>query len=263
MADYTINLNAEIDQAHAAVIKSLEHGARFAVIGDQFARLPANVELPAPIPVLQIGSPDEAPAFVRDSFSSMASSLAVISMVSSFESYLSQLMLLKLFAEKIAQSGKATSEEFNRLRWVVAQEMRGRPTVILAKLILAPSKNIAAAAEWLDAIYSVRVCLTHREGLVGIQDVDSSQSFTARWRKAEFYAGDRRISELPLIAYGGETIRVTFSDEIRTWKLGDRTVVDPQDCVHMNFALSSLAGWVKGDLLAGIVKVLEDAKHSQ
>jgi len=248
MTQYVWNLTDDLNLLHSQVVESLEEAAAFSTLSNQFSRLPEDSPLPEPEVVVRFGRVEEVASRVRKGYSGLGAAFAVVSMISAFEAYLTRLLLIRRSAEKAGQRGGLGGEEFNRLRTRVQGESRTSPKRLVEKLVASPSENLRVGAEWLDGIYRVRVCLTHRRGLVDTRDVNESGVLTAKWRKAEFHVGEKPLDHLPFRAEAGEQLSVRFVDENRTWRPGDRIEVGPEDCHHMAFSLAFLAGWLKEEL---------------
>jgi hypothetical protein len=261
MPEHVVNVTNELNVLHGQVVQSLEDAAVFSTLSDQFSRLPEESALPEPEVVVRFGHSEERAKRVRRSYSALGAAFAVVSMISGFEAYLARLLLIRRLAEKASERRGISVEDFGKLRRQVDGETRASPERLVDKLVESPSSDLLAASEWLSGIYRVRVCLTHRHGLVDTRDVNESGVLTVKWRKAELYVGERPLDRLPFRAEAGEQVRVRFVDENRTWRPGDRIEVGPEDCQHMAFSLGFLAGWLKEELHTEIQRLLGQTRN--
>jgi hypothetical protein len=256
MADYVLNLTNELNRVHSQVVQSLADAAAFSTLSNQFSRLPEDSALPEPEVVMRFGAVEEVAGRVRKRYSALGTAFAVISMISGFEAYLTWLLLFRRFAERVAQRGALPGDEFNRLRTRIQGESRASPKRLVEKLVASPSDNLRAGGEWLDGIYRLRLCLTHRGGLVDARDVNQSGKLTVKWRKAELYVGDKPLDRLPFHVETGGQVRVRFVDENRSWSMGEPIELGPDDCQHMAFSLAFLAGWLREESHTEIQQLL-------
>ena len=205
---------------------------------------------------MHFGQVEEVASRVRKRYSALGAAFAVVSMISGFEAYLTRLLLFRRLAEKAGRGRGVRGEEFNKLRTRVQGESRTSPKRLLEKVVGSPSEKVRVGAEWLEGIYAVRVCLTHRGGLVDARDVNEEGQLAVKWRKVELYVGEKPLDHLPFQVEAGEQLSLRFVDETRTWRPGDRIEVGPEDCQHMAFSLAFLAGWLKDELHTEIQRLL-------
>src|SRR3972149_361223 len=259
MATQTLQIDREVSVAYASVVDSLQKAGHFAQLCDQFGRLPSDAALPTPTALFHLGGPEVTNA-VRESFSQRGAAQAVVSMISSFEYFLLQLLFLRRLTERFVRLAVIPANDMLQIRRSVGGEIRARPTALLRKIIQAPSAEAIAGSEWLDGIYRVRVCVVHRDGHGDLEDVDDPQSLTVTWRKADLYAGERLITEFPFIAHDGENINIRFSDTTRIWKLGERIELESEDCRSMSFALYLLATWIQKEFFGEVSPMIKGIK---
>jgi hypothetical protein len=93
-------------------------------------------------------------------------------------------------------------------------------------------------SESILSISYARNCLTHRQGIVGPEDIrDTSQNkFVVIWKKMQLTAlGDTgsRDLELPAEVKGGEQISFGFSDASKEFKIGERIEFTSQEFVQL------------------------------
>ena len=256
MAEHVINLSNELNLIHSQVVHSLEDAVAFSALSNQFSQLPEDSPLAKPEVVLHFGHVEEVANRVRKRYSELGAAFAVVWMISAFEAYLTRLLLFRRVAEKAGRLRSLAGEEFNKLRTRVQGESRASPKRLLEKVVTSPSEKLRVGGEWLEGIYGVRVCLTHRSGLVDARDVNDDGVLAVKWRKVALYVGEKPLDHLPYQVEAGEQIGLRFVDETRTWRPGDRIEVGPEDCQHMAFSLAFLAGWLKDELHTEIQDLL-------
>jgi hypothetical protein len=255
MVEHPVNITSELNQVHARLVESLKGAAAFARLSDQFSQLRSDCVLPEPSIVVSFGN-SEALQTVRQAYSQLGSNFAVIAMISGFEVFLGRLLLIRRLAEH-APDGKVRVGDFvNFRRTIMEGETRAKPVRLVTKIFSAPPQRIRSGAEWLEGIYAIRVCLVHREGVVGEADVDeASGRLTVKWRKAEIQVAGQKVLRFPHSANKGEEIGVMFVDEERSWDLGDRIEIEPDESQQMALALSFLAGWLRDELHSDLTQV--------
>lgn len=261
MTDYTVNLTKELELLNSQVVESLEEAAAFSILSDQFSRLREEFALPEPEVVLRFGRAEQVASNVRKGYSGLGAAFSVISMISGFEAYLTRLLLMRRLVESTGSKGALRGEEFKRLRAEVEGESRAAPMRLVKKVVGSPSERLLTGAEWLEGVYRVRVCLTHRGGRVDARDINEDGVLAVKWRRAQLHVGEKLLDHLPFQAEAGERISVRFVDDNRRWRPGDRIQVTPEDCQHMAFSLAFLAGWLKEELHTEIQQLLGQGQN--
>jgi hypothetical protein len=98
--------------------------------------------------------------------------------------------------------------------------------------------KIPELAESILSISSVRNCLTHRRGIVGLDDVKFKKmdKLVVHWRKMHLTSVEdsgQRILELPAKVKAGEKISIGYSDVSKEFSVGERIQITSQEFIQI------------------------------
>lgn len=245
------------------VIASLQHGLNYdaavAVMGNACASLPLPEQLPDFSTGFRAGGRefDEA---VRREAPGLLSRFALISMVSRIDVTAQALLLQRRVIEFCRKPGvKMSGADFFPILKRVKKESRGGPAKLCSELVVeAPSPELQHRMKWLDGLVRIRNCLTHRLGIVqlddvvqpgtSIEDAKDTDRMKAVFLAPKLFIDDVEITSFPHQHGSGEgKIGIQFQECQREWKIGDQIHVTPRDCQDLAISLSFLGNQMLAD----------------
>lgn len=264
-----INLSAEVRDAQAKVIAGLERSSLFALVGERLGKLPPDLELPSGNTTVRFGGPkpiegvpptDLVWSEMKEEFAEYCARYAVVGMITTCEVYLQRLLFIARLAQEVSKcSGNLTGETFHAIRNRCQKEARySRPDKLATKALETVGCDISAVTglHWFSSIYNLRICLLHRGGTIGQDDVDDNGILTAVWRRIALSVDGKDISAFPFRMEKGETLAAQFVDEVRTWRAGEKLRLTAQDCQDIGLSLAFFAGQIADELQKGLAAML-------
>lgn len=245
----------------ASLISALGYDAAFSVMGNACTTLPLPVE----------GRPDFSSPFrvsgrredemVRRDAPGLLSRFSLVSMISRIDSNMQNLLLQRHVLEELrGPDKKMTPTAMWRILKTVQKESRfGGPVKLCSQLVVTkPSPALTSRMKWLAGLVNVRNCLTHRLGLVSMEDVkppgasieDTTESDRLRaiWLQPKMFLNGKEITLPHKNDTGsGAQLTVEFNEYEREWKIGDHIEVTPSDCQAICLSLQSLANHILVD----------------
>lgn len=249
-AVHDVNLTAEIRHALNDAQAGIEHSAMFALLGERIGALPEDVTLPAASTVFQLiqrggqetpCSQDALFAEMREDFPTYCTRYAILAMTTCCEECLQRLLLTaRLAVAAVQQRRLTTGKQFHQIREAWRKEIR-RTSVdgLVPKILFAVGKGSATVTglEWFRSAYSIKRCLTHRGGRVGPDDVGDDETLEVVWRKPVLEVNSQEVAALPFKVQEGQLLSVGFTDECRSWRLGEAVQLTAQECQHVGLSL--------------------------
>lgn len=250
-AVHNVDLSAEIRGAFKQAVRGIERSAMFALLGERLGALPPDVKLPAAEVTVQLGrgpsgevSPEQDAllAEMGPEFPTYCNRYAVLAMITSCEEYLQRLLLIARVAAVAAQQQRfTTTEQFHQTHESCRKEVRRTSVDGLVPAILSSvgkESETVVGLEWFRSVYSIKRCLTHRGGRIGPDDVGGQETLDVVWRRPVLkFDGDEVVS-LPYETKKEGLVSVGFTDESRSWRLGEAINLTAQECQHVGFSLS-------------------------
>jgi len=272
-----INLTDEIKDANNALNGELQRAALFALTGERLGGLPADMELPSADVVLQTGRHriieeggelvDTSWAEMKGDFPKYCSRYAIVAMVTSCELHLRRLLFIASLGARAQGRGDIKGEDFYSIREEVRRTVRRSSVDGLVSLILetAGSDATVPGVSWFRSIYDLRVCLVHRGGVVGSEDVNEEGELKAVWRRVALKVDGEEVTSLPFRRQGGGEgqAHVFFTDEERSWKVGEEVQLNAQDCQHIYLSLYAFCQDVGVELNRGLEALQESAAQEE
>lgn len=256
-----------------ALHKSLRYDASIAVLGNACPGIPLPANGPDFSTGFRIGGREEDEA-VRREAPGLLSRLAFSSMVSRIDNYGRELLLQRRVIEWFAQSSrKLGPADFWPIWRKVQRESRGGPVKVYSELIVEhPSPELSQRMRWLDGLVSVRNCLTHRLGIVQLEDVKTPGSqiedvketdrLKAMWLRLKLFVDGNEVTEFPYHHQGAEDGdgQIKFEEYEREWAVGDTIHITPLDCQAIGMSLSLLGNVVLRDFEAEINALMQSGE---
>jgi hypothetical protein len=238
----------------------LRYDASLAVMGNACPTLP----LPAD------GRPDFSSPFrcsgrtedeaVRREAPGLLARLSLISMVSRIDLHAQNLLLQRRVLEELGNSGrKMQATAMSAILRNVQKDSRGGPVKLCSELVVSkPSPGLQDRMKWLSGLVSVRNCLTHRLGIVQMEDVKSPGTSIQDTKETDRL---RAIWLRPILFVDGkeETIpyrnstesearaEIQLQEQEREWKVGDRIEITAEDCQAIAMSLQMLSNHLLAD----------------
>jgi len=223
----------------------------FAVLGERLGALPPDVTLPAGEVTMRLGphlsgevSPDQDAllAEMGPEFPTYCSRYAILAMITSCEEYLQRLLLIGRLAALAAQQQRlTTAEQFHEARESCRKEVR-RTSVdgLVPEILSSVGKECETVVglEWFRGVYSIKRCLTHRGGRIGPDDVDGQETLDVVWRRFVLEVDGDEVVRFPYKVKEGQLVPIGFTDESRSWRLGEAINLTAQECQHVGLSLS-------------------------
>ncbi len=104
----------------------------------------------------------------------------------------------------------------------------------------AGNAPIAERLRWFDGLYAIRNCLTHRAGVVGIED--KTLLVGINWRRyALAVGGIELVGDGPHLVKDGGELQLQMTESTRAWVEGERIRLTMDDLQGMLFSLNELA----------------------
>lgn len=167
----------EFPQDAAIAIERLHEGLRqdaaLSVLGMTCAEIPLQEDA---VPHFALGMRNGGALqdqYVRQSAPELLSRFALISMVSRLDQAAQTLLLQRRIIEKVAATGKGIPQDE---KWPIIRQIHKEYRVGLIKLcseliVDTPSPELLQRMKWLEGLVAIRNCLTHRLGVVQIEDL--------------------------------------------------------------------------------------------
>jgi len=267
MAGHAIDLGAQLDAALDALYHSLGECTAFAELGESVGKLPPSTPLPEADVIIRFlwGRPTDQSLpppweIVGSRFPVYSARYAVLGMVTATEVFLARLRLLTRVVREMHQAGGTMlGERFNSL---VSDERKKASRTSVERLIKTVLSNVgippAGVQHRIDhimSIYKLRVCLSHREGIVGQEDVDK-EHFTATWLKVVPEVDGVPVTQLPALIPGGAELSAPIREETRQWSIGEPIELTAKDCHHIAMTLTLACTHLRDEVRQKAVRLL-------
>ena len=253
--EHRVNLSEQL-RGHQAVLHSnLERSAAHAVLAERFAKLPTTTSLPSADVIMNFGDVPH-PETWRE-FGSYCARYSLLSMIAASEDYLGQLLFMAMLAKGASGEG-LSGEEFHRVLEKCRKVMRSTPRIAVRNTLAAVGRQTEAipSLSWFNDLYRLRNCLMHRNGKVGVEDVDANGVFSLTWQRPVLTADDQPIVSVGQRLEKGQELAVQFEDEVRVWKVGEVIRLTAGDCQEMAWSLFSFSIGVSREVHAGMEQLL-------
>jgi len=237
----------------------LEYDAAFAVLGNVLKDIPQPKNQPDFSTGIRFGG-EEADKAVRRDAPGLCSRFALVSMVSRFE----QFTRLLLVQRRVLEELKTEGDKMTRPRmWVILQEVQKdtrhfSSAQLILKLVTNPSSNLTSRTDWLDGINRVRNCLTHRLGIVQMEDVKplglsientkDNDTLKVKWIRPKATVDGEEIKSFPYHGKGDGKdqmkVEVQFEEYEREWGIGEVIHIASLECQSIGMSLAFLGNQV-------------------
>jgi hypothetical protein len=235
----------------------LAYDAAIAVAGETLSKIPLHDATPDFTIPFRCGGLEQDQA-VRREAPTLFARFSLISMMSRFEIHAYNLLRQRRVLEHLkGPSKRMDGPSFWRILTRVQTESRSGPVKMCDGLVVAkPSAALKAKMEWLEGLYRVRNCLTHRLGTVQMIDVKPAgvpldqtkddDTLKAIWLRPRFLLDGKEI-QLPYSTTEAAQVTVDFEQYVREWKIGAQIDVSPDDCQAIAISLSMLGQQLQAD----------------
>lgn len=235
----------------------LAYDAAVAVAGAALSKIPLPHGAPDfTVPIRRDGlEQDQA---VRRDAPILFARFSLISMISRFEIHAQKLLLQRRVLEHLKGPGKRMDgPNFWRILTRVQKDSRLGPVKMCDGLVIAkPTAALKEKMEWLDGLYRVRNCLSHRPGTVQMIDVKPSgvpldqtknnDTLKAVWLQPRVLVDGKEV-QFPYTTTGAAQQTFDFKQYVREWKIGEQIDVNPPDCQAIAMSLSMLGKQLQTD----------------
>lgn len=255
--EHPVNLSQESRGHHAIASRSLQAAAQFAELGDRFGNLPEEIPLPAAAVVMKFGeSADRVPAESRHGFANDCARYAVVGMITACDLYLVQLCFVAdLAAKALPTGGRMKTEEFWEMAEARRQKLRRmslRSVVLAMDRLLGTQVAKLPAMLWFESLKDLRNCLVHRGGEVGVPDLNRDGELHVLWRKPVLEVNGTRIDTLPFHVDRGQEIAISFTEQVRSWRLGESVALTASECQEIALSLALFCNAILEEFQSGL-----------
>ena len=256
-----VNANIEVNSAYTTLVRGLEDAAVFAALGYQVASLD-RMDLPErSVPLRFAASQETEPALSRawGSFAQRCSGFAVIAMMAAFEGYVEYLEFVRRLSVEFVENGSLNLEAINRIRSEVSEHSQARVREVVSNLTPGDwdSSRAGVSRAWFHGLYDLRNCLAHRSGVVTRQDVRPPKNeLTIRWLRSTVSTSGDAVAELPRTFKAAEQLEFRWTDEPRSWRLGQRVELTASDSQDIAYTLARFGAALAAEVINGIASLL-------
>ena len=149
----------------------------------------------------------------------------------------------------LSEQGKTATEEMIRRIASDGKKFKGHGLKDKLKTLRAGYGVGVKEQTYLISINKARNCLTHRRGIVGIEDCTQGQQLIVSWRGLDFWAetpeGERTPIDLPLtkgfILSVGSKIMAGQSERTKECRLGDVLSFTPKELTEIGITVMEMA----------------------
>jgi len=256
-----------------SLLSGIKYYASIAVLGDSVENIPdKNFPRPNFTVGIRLGGTKEDKLVKRDAPILLAR-FSLISIITLFETHTHSLLIQRKLLEEYFNSDHTDikPDKFWQIQTKVIKLMRSKKSldeIITEELIYKPSKNIRDNMEWLKGIIRVRNCLSHRLGIVGLEDIRpkgvsrveviSDQSLKVKWIRLQAMINGEEIKTFP--HEGGGKVSFDKEEYTREWKIGEEIKITPAECQHLAMTLSELALQIFSEYKKEILELKEKSK---
>ena len=158
--------------------------------------------------------------------------------------WLERLLFLVSFAAKAAESPerKVQADEWKKLRKhaLDASKYRAMDLPTLVTKSIGAADPDSGLVEMYRSLYSLRISLTHRDGLVSDSDAPDG-TLLVGWRRLEMLLDGEPMPPLPARVEKGGAVQARVGVQQRTFQVGEQIHLTPDDCQEIAFTLTTFA----------------------
>ncbi|MDF1855925.1 hypothetical protein [Pseudooceanicola sp.] len=239
--------NLDFDGILEIALKGVRRSSVFMGLGVNAALDPSNSNYQLShitrIQVIPDDAPQEALEHFKEEFKIWIEACALREATESFALFLDELH--RACSVIHAVKGNGSMEEVSEKQSKFAKE--GLPNKLN---ILEQRFGVTSAHSGnLSLINRARNCLTHRKGLVGLEDIRDQPKFTVAWRGLDLFVEEpdgtkSDLGEIPeggLLLENGGFVGVEFVERSRTFDLGTMLSLSPRDLAEICWFLAKEA----------------------